>query len=303
MTRALSVTAVAAPAPPDVVSSPPNVVASVLPIGPAAVPVEQLASGSKRRRGVPRPLSRLLGVLLVVGAWQVASSTGALSPTVVGSPSAVWRTAVHLVTDGELGSALGTSLHRVLLGLVFGLAAGVLLALVSGLTRIGEDIVDAPVQMLRTVPFVGLVPLLIVWLGVGELPKVVLIALGACFPVYLNLAGGIRSVDPALTEAGRSLGLSRLGLVRHVVLPGALPQLLVGLRLSLGISWLALVFAEQISATSGLGYLMSTAQELLQTDTIVVCLVVYALLGLAVDQVVRILERVLLRWRPRAVGV
>lgn len=303
MTRSLSVGPVAAPAATDTAVSPPNVAALVQPTGSVAVPVQQLASGSKPHHGVPRPLSRLLGVVLVVGAWQVASSTGALSPTVVGSPSAVWSAAVHLVADGELGSALGTSLHRVLLGLVFGLAAGILLALVSGLTRIGEDIVDAPVQMLRTVPFVGIVPLLIVWLGVGELPKVVLIALGACFPVYLNLAGGIRSVDPALIEAGRTLGLSRLGLILHVVLPGALPQLLVGLRLSLGISWLALVFAEQISATSGLGYLMSTAQELLQTNTIVVCLVVYALLGLAVDQLVRVLERVLLRWRPRAVGV
>lgn len=300
MTRSLSV---AAPPAADAALPSPDVVASVSPTGSTVVPVEQLDSRSKHSRGVPRSISRLLGVVLVVGAWQVASSTGALSPTVVGSPGAVWTTAMHLTADGELGSALGTSLHRVLLGLVFGLAAGVVLALVSGLTRIGEDIIDAPVQMLRTVPFVGIVPLLIVWLGVGELPKVVLIALGACFPVYLNLAGGIRSVDPALIEAGRALGLSRLGLVVHVVLPGALPQLLVGLRLSLGISWLALVFAEQISATSGLGYLMSSAQELLQTNTIVVCLVVYALLGLAVDQLVRVLERVLLRWRPRAVGV
>ncbi|MDT4949956.1 MAG: sulfonate transport system permease protein [Pseudonocardiales bacterium] len=278
----------------------PGVVATTL---GAAIEVERLDHGRRRRRWVPRPLSRLLGVALALGAWQLASSTGSLSPTVVGSPRAVWNAAIHLISDGELGSALASSLHRVLLGLLFGLAAGIGLALVSGLSRIGEDIVDAPVQMLRTVPFVGLVPLLIVWLGVGETPKVVLIALAACFPIYLNLSGGIRSVDPALVEAGRTLGLSRLGIVRHVVLPSALPQLLVGLRLSLGSAWLALVFAAQISATSGLGYLMSTAQELLQTDTIVVCLVVYALLGLTVDLVVRALERLLLSWRPRAVGV
>lgn len=252
-----------------------------------------------RLLSVPRPISRLLGVVLVLIAWQIASSTGALPATIVGSPHAVLLTAKDLISDGQLGSAVLTSLHRVLLGLFFGLVIGIALALVSGLTRLGEDIIDAPVQMLRTVPFAGLIPLLIVWLGVGELPKVVLIALGVTFPVYINLSAGIRQVDSTLIEAGRSLGLSRLGLVWHVVLPAALPQLLVGVRIALGISWLALVFAEQISATSGLGYLMSTAQELLQTNTIVVCLIVYALLGLLADLIVRGMERALLSWKPR----
>lgn len=263
--------------------------------------VEVLTSRRRRSIPVPRPISRLLGVVLVLVAWQIASSTGALPATIVGSPHAVFSAARHLAADGELGDAILASLHRVLLGLVFGLVAGTVLALVSGLTRLGEDVVDAPVQMLRTVPFAGLIPLLIVWLGVGELPKVVLIALGVTFPIYINLSAGIRHVDATLLEAGRTLGLSRLGLIWHVVLPGALPQLLVGVRLALGISWLALVFAEQISATSGLGYLMSTAQELLQTDTIVVCLIIYALLGLMADVIVRFLERAFLSWKPRGV--
>jgi sulfonate transport system permease protein len=166
---------------------------------------------------------------------------------------------------------------------------------------VGEDLIDAPVQMLRTVPFAGLIPLLIVWLGVGETPKIALIALGVCFPLYINLLAGIRSADPGLLEVGRTLGLSRIGLVLHVVLPSALPNALVGVRIALGTSWLALVFAEQISATSGLGYLMSTAQELLQSDTIVVCLATYAVLGLLADLTVRGLERALLRWQPRFV--
>jgi sulfonate transport system permease protein len=262
--------------------------------------VELLSGRSRRPLAVPRPLSRLLGVALVLVAWQVASSTGLLSPLVVGSPHAVASTAGELLRDGQLESAIGTSLQRVALGLVIGLTAGLLLALASSLTRIGEDLLDAPMQMLRTVPFVGLVPLLIVWLGVGELPKIVLIALGVTFPVYINLSAGIRNVDATLVEAGRSLGLSRLGLVAHVILPGTLPQALVGLRLGIGVSWLALVFAEQISAVDGLGYLMSTSQQLLQTDTIVVCLIVYALLGLLTDLVVRSLERWLLVWRPKA---
>lgn len=269
-----------------------------------APPTQVERLGARRRHrllSVPRPLSRLLGVLIVLVVWQIASSTGALPATIIGSPHAVLSAAKHLISDGELGSAILASLHRVLLGLVFGLVVGIALALVSGLTRLGEDVIDAPVQMLRTVPFAGLIPLLIVWLGVGELPKVVLIALGVTFPIYINLSAGIRHVDATLVEAGRSLGLSRLGLIWHVIVPGALPQLLVGLRIALGISWLALVFAEQISATSGLGYLMSTAQELLQTDTIVVCLIVYALLGLLADLIVRGLERLLLAWKPRGV--
>lgn len=264
--------------------------------GPA---VERLGRRSRRYSRVPRPLSRLLGVVLVLAVWEIASTAGWLPPTVMGSPVDVLLAARDLTADGELPAAIGASLHRVLLGLFFGLGTGILLALASGLTRLGEDLLDAPVQMLRTVPFAGLIPLLIVWLGVGELPKVVLIALGVMFPVYINVSGGIRGVDATLVEAGRSLGLSRWGQVWHVILPSALPQLLVGLRLALGISWLALVFAEQISATSGLGYLMSTAQELLKTDTIVVCLIVYALLGLTADLIVRGLERGLLAWRLR----
>lgn len=262
--------------------------------------VERLGRRRRRRLDLPRPLTRLSGVLLVLVGWQVASATGTLSPLVIGSPHAVLDAARDLVSSGELGAAIGTSLRRVAVGLALGLSAGLVLALVSGLTRIGEDLVDAPLQMLRTVPFVGLVPLFIVWLGVGELPKVMLIALGVTFPVYLNLSAGIRHADAALVEAGRSLGLSRLGLVVHVILPAALPQALVGLRIGLGVSWLALVFAEQISAVDGLGYLMTTSQQLLHTDTIVVCLVVYALLGLLTDAVVRLLERWLLVWRPKA---
>jgi sulfonate transport system permease protein len=266
------------------------------------VEVELLRSAGRTRRRPPRALTRMVGVVLVIAGWQVASSTGALAADVIGSPRAVLHTAGHLIANGELGSAIAASLQRVAWGVLIGVLLGVALALVSGLSRIGADVVDAPVQMLRTIPFAGIIPLLIVWLGVGETPKIVLIALGTTFPIYLNLSGGIRSVDPGLLEVGRTLGLSRVGLVVHVVLPSALPQFLVGLRIALGISWLALVFAEQISAVNGLGYLMTTAQELLQTDTIVVCLAVYGILGLLVDALVRVLERVLLAWRPQALG-
>jgi len=176
------------------------------------------------------------------------------------------------------------------------------LATVSGLFRLGEDLVDATMQMLRTVPNVALIPLLIIWFGIGEAPKIALIALATAFPLYINVYAGIRNVDVTLLEAGQTLGLSRASLIRHVVLPSALPNALVGLRYSLAVAWLALVFGEQINATAGIGYLMSNAREFFQTQVIVVCLVVYALLGLAVDLVIRMLERTLLSWRPAFTG-
>lgn len=195
-----------------------------------------------------------------------------------------------------------TSLQRVAGGLLLGALIGTGLALVSGLFRIGEDIVDAPVQMLRTVPFVGLIPLFIIWFGIGEPPKIAIITLGVTFPLYLNVYAGIRGVDAQLIEAGESLGLSRWGLVRHVILPGALPSAMTGLRYSLGIAWLALVFAEQVNADSGIGFLMVQARDFLRTDVIVVCLIVYAFLGLLADLIVRTLERLLLQWRPTFTG-
>ena len=244
--------------------------------------------------GVPRPISRLLGVALVLVGWQIASATGRLPETIVGSPVDVWRTARHLIADGELTTALQVSLVRVALGLAIGIVVGTTLAVVAGLFRIGEDLFDAPVQMLRTVPFAGIIPLLIIWLGVGERPKIVLIALGVTFPA-LPQPDRRHPLGRSWTDRGRSNARSRPNRLDPTrVLPAALPSFLVGLRFALGISWLALVFAEQISATSGLGYLMTSAQELLQTNTIVVCLVIYALLGLLADLSVRGLERVLL---------
>ncbi len=240
--------------------------------------------------------------MLLLLAWYVASSVGWLSAHTLASPQQVVTTAGELLRSGELQEAIGASASRVGLGLVFGVLAAVTAALITGLFKVGEDILDAPIQMLRTVPVVGLIPLLIIWFGIGDQPKLILIALGVFFPLYLNLFAGIRGTDPALIEAGRTLGLSRFGLVRHVVLPAAVPSGLVGLRYSIGVSWLILVFAETINATTGIGYLINEAREFFQTDTIVLCLVLYALLGLLADIIVRLLERGLLAWRPTFTG-
>ena len=268
------------------------------PVTPGArdlVTIDPVRAG--RRRRVPRPLRRALGPLGTLGLWWLLSATGVLPSDVLASPGSVLRRSGHLFADGELGSAIAVSSERVLYGFLIGAVIGIGLALVAGLSRLGEDLVDSTVGMLRTLPWVGLIPLFIVWFGIDEKPKIALVAVGVTFPLYLNTYAGIRGVDPGLVDAGTSLGLSRWGLVRHVILPGALPNTLVGLRYSLGIAWLALVFAEQVNAQNGIGYLMNNAEQFFQTDVIVVCLVVYAVLGMVTDLVVRLAIKYLLAWR------
>ena len=264
----------------------------------AEIPLIAIAPAAARARGVPRLIRRASGPLLLVLLWHVLSVTGLLPDTVLAGPATVLSSTADLLASGELQAAVWTSLRRALTGLLIGGSVGVALATISGLFRLGEDLVDAVMQMLRTVPSIALIPLLIIWFGIGEAPKIALIAVATAFPLYINVYAGIRNVDVTLVEAGRTLGLSQVGLIRHVVLPGALPNALVGLRYSLAVAWLALVFGEQINATAGIGYLMSNAREFFQTQVIVVCLVVYALLGIAVDLIVRVLERTFLSWRP-----
>ncbi|MFJ5046318.1 ABC transporter permease [Streptomyces sp. NPDC088719] len=294
-------------APPPPLPPPGLSVASEISSAPSRTPpdLEAVVPASVRRsrlRSAPRWARRAVGPLLLLTLWQVFSATGVLDPDVLASPGTIARAGADLVADGTLPAAMGVSLQRVLVGLLLGGVVGTALALVSGLSRLGEDLVDATVQMLRTVPWVGLIPLFIIWLGIGEAPKVALIALGVAFHLYLNVYAGIRGVDAQLIEAGESLGLGRWGLVRHVVLPGALPGAMTGLRYSLATAWLALVFGESINADAGIGFLMNQAREFFRTDVIVVCLVVYAFLGLTADVIVRILERLLLQWRPTFTG-
>ncbi|MGI4809980.1 MAG: ABC transporter permease subunit [Janthinobacterium lividum] len=262
-------------------------------------------ASSVRRRSVPFtwavPFRRVVSPLVLLLVWQAASSAGLLSPRTLASPLQIVAAGWDLALSGDLALNVAVSLARVAAGLIIGVTIGGALAILAGLSRLGEDIIDAPMQMLRTLPFLALVPLFILWLGIGETPKIALVALGAAFPIYLNLFSGIRGVDPKLVEMGRTFGLDRAGLIRHVILPGALPAALTGLRFSLGVAWLSLVVAEQINAHSGIGYMINDARDFLRTDIIMVGLVLYALLGLAVDTIVRIFERRLLAWRPSLV--
>jgi sulfonate transport system permease protein len=270
---------------------------------PLTVITGRTRKGRKQRTtGLPRWVVKAISPLLLILLWYVASAVGWLSSNTLAPPQKVIAQAGELLGTGELQQAILASAQRVGLGLFFGVTAALVAALIAGLFKVGEDIIDAPIQMLRTVPVVGLIPLLIIWFGIGDEPKLILIALGVFFPLYLNLFAGIRGTDPALIEAGRTLGLGKTGLIRHVILPAAVPSGLVGLRYSIGVSWLILVFAETINATTGIGFLVNTAREFFETDTIVLCLVLYAILGLLADLFVRLLERVLLAWRPSFTG-
>jgi sulfonate transport system permease protein len=242
-------------------------------------------------------LLRLVSPIVLLLLWQAASSSGLLPERLIAAPVQIARTAADLTTAGTLPDAIAVSLRRVAEGFAIGAVAAIVLALVAGLSRLGENAVDPPMQMLRALPFYGLIPLFILWFGIGETPKVALVALGVAFPLYLNTFAGIRGVDDRLIEAGRTLRLSRPALIRHVILPGALAQTLVGLRQSLGVAWLALIVAEQVNADAGLGYMINDAREFMRTDVIVVGLVVYSALGLVTDALVRLIERRALAWR------
>jgi sulfonate transport system permease protein len=255
---------------------------------------QPVATRSKRR---PPDLRRWISPLAIVALWQVASSTGLLPPDKLSSPWTVLRSGMELARTGELGEAFVVSLRRVAIGFVIGAAAGLVLGVVAGLSKWGSALVDPPVQMLRTLPFLGLIPLFILWFGIGEEPKIALVALGVAFPLYLNVYSGIRNTEPQLVEATTVLGFSRAERLWHVVLPSAVPQTLVGVRQSLGVAWLSLIVGEQVNADAGLGYLINNARDFLRTDIILVGLVVYAILGLVTDALVRLLERRALRWR------
>jgi sulfonate transport system permease protein len=259
---------------------------------------DPVAPGRRRRLRFPRSLERFLGVVALLALWQIASTARWITERSLAGPLDVTSTFWDMLTDGTLTTAMWASLQRVVIGLIIGVAIGVLLALFSGLSRIGENLTDAPMHMLRFVPIIALQPLFVLWLGIGETTKISLIVLGTIFPVYVNTANAIRSIDPKNLELAHTVGLGRWATIRRVVLPAALPSFLVGFRLATGVAWLLLVFAEQINAKSGIGYLVIKAQTFFQTDVMVVCLLVYAALGLLSDFGVRTLERRLLRWQP-----
>ncbi|WP_343046821.1 ABC transporter permease [Sphingomonas chungangi] len=245
--------------------------------------------------------ARWLSPVALLLLWELASRTGVIPDHILAAPSSVVRSLFGMTASGELPLNLAVSLRRAALGFAIGSSLGVVLALAAGLLRRGDALIDPIIQIKRTLPVVALTPLFIIWFGIGETTKIALIAFASMLPVYINLHQGIRGIDIRLVDAARSFGLGRAALIGNVILPGALPSLLTGLRYSLSISVLMLVIAEQVNASAGLGFMIQNARDAMRTDIIVVCLMVYALLGLAGDSLIRAIESKALAWRPTLV--
>ncbi len=273
--------------------------ANTTPAAPLA-PVEEAPQVRRRRRLAPGrrlPATRLIGPAVVLALWVVASAAGLLDTGAIPAPWTVLETGTRLWTEGTLPDDILTSLQRAAGGFAIGLTVGILLALASGLTRTGEALIDGTVNLNRAIPTLGLIPLFILWLGIGETFKIAIIAIVVYIPVYLNTHAALSGIDSRFVELAEVQGLSKFRFIRQVVVPGALPGFFVGLRLGVTGSWLGLVVLEQINATSGLGYMMFQAQNYGQTDVILVGLVVYGIFGLISDSTVRLIERRVLSWR------
>jgi sulfonate transport system permease protein len=259
--------------------------------------VRPSAARSVKRSGLLAiVLRRSIAPAFLIAVWQYASSAGWIDPSVLASPSQVWATFIELSRTGELVTHVAMSFERVMLGLAIGGSVAILLAVTAGLSRIGEDAIDPPLQMIRAMPSLGTAPLLVIWLGIDEGVKVGLVAIGVVFPLYINIYKGIRGIDRRYAELAQVCGATRRELLSSVIFPGALPSALVGLRLSLGIAWLSLVVGEGINAQGGIGYLVAQGRNALQTDWIILGLVLYAILGLLMEALVRLLEWRLLPW-------
>ena len=252
----------------------------------------------KWKRFHPKFLIPWVVPVLLVIVWQLLSQFGIISTRVLPAPIAVVQAGIHLAQTGELTRNVWVSGGRALTGFAIGGAIGLVLGLFNGTFRLWERLFDTSMQMLRNIPHLAMIPLVILWFGIGEEAKVFLVAIGVMFPVYINTFLGIRMVDQGLLEMGKVYGLQPWELFWQIILPGALPSILVGVRYALGIMWLTLIVAETIAADSGIGYMAMNAREFLQTDVVVFSILLYALLGKLADAIARWLEARLLQWHP-----
>ena len=243
-----------------------------------------------------------VGPVVLLAVWAIGSKAGLISPAVLTAPWDVVEAFQDQWTNHDLFGDIIASLERAGLGLAFGVLAGTVLAVASGLSRIGESLVDGPIQIKRSVPTLALIPLFVAWFGIGQEMKIVTIALISLLPIYVNTHNGLRGIDGRYAELAETIGIGRGEFIRHVVLPGALPGFLLGMRFAVTSSLLGLVVVEQFNATSGVGHMMTLAEEYGQTDVLVVGLVIYGVFGFLADGAVRLAERRVLAWRRTLEG-
>ncbi len=236
--------------------------------------------------------------VLIILIWQLLSQFGLISNRVLPAPTAVAQAGIQLAVSGELFRHVYASASRALTGFAIGGFLGFILGLLNGTFRLSERLLDTSIQMLRNIPHLAMIPLVILWFGIDDKARIFLVAIGVLFPIYINTFHGIRTVDQDLLEMGRVYGLKPWELFSQIILPSALPSILVGVRYALGIMWLTLIVAETIAADTGIGYMAMNAREFLQTDIVVFSILMYALLGKLADSIARFLETRLLQWHP-----
>lgn len=253
----------------------------------------------KARLGLNTPVAWgwAIGPGLLLAVWSAGSATGLIDARILPAPWVAVTTGLNLIREGRLQANVAVSAWRAVQGLAFGVTFGVLAALLSGLSLVGGYVIDGLVQLKRAIPTLALIPLFILWFGIGEPMKVIVISISVFLPIYVQTHTALRAIDIKHVELAETLGLGRLGFIRHVVLPGALPGFMLGLRFAVMGAWLALVVVEQLNATSGIGYMINLARTYAQSDVILLGLVVYAVLGVSSDATVRLLERRVLSWR------
>ncbi|WP_067568244.1 ABC transporter permease [Nocardia acidivorans] len=277
-------------------------VITAIPTAPAQVESVLTAPRGRIERSRPAWLSvplRFLLPALIFAGWWIGSASGAISQQVLAGPPKVWDAFTELASSGQLADFAAASFVRAAAGVGLGVGAGLVLGLLAGLSGLGEEVVDSTMQIVRAVPFLALAPLFIAWFGIDELYKVLLIAVATIAPMYAYTYLGVRNVDRKMVEAARSFGLRGPRLVLEVILPSALPGILMALRVCLSISITGLIAAEQVGTREGVGYLVTLAQEYNRTDYMVLCVVLYALLGLVFDGAVRIIEKLAMPWREQ----
>lgn len=251
---------------------------------------------TRRKRRRSRLLQGLAVPVSVLLLWQGLAYASMIDVRLFPAPVEVFAAFVELLMSGELLSNFLVSLGRASIGFVFGASIGLGCGLLVGCSKSFEGFLDPTFQMLRTVPLLAVTPLFILWFGFGDQAKIILIATGSFFPMYVNTFLGVRNVDSRLLEVTRVLEFSRFERLLRLTLPGAMPNILLGVRLSIGVSWLCLVVAELMGAQSGLGYLIQNARSLLDTPTVIVGIIAFAAIGKGSDSLVKILEKRLLRW-------